>query len=55
MTSDTELSVEENLLIFSKLYGVPRARRKKLIDELLSAYRLTALGYRKDGYDTEGK
>ena len=28
---------------------------KKLIDEVLSAYRLTALGYRKDGYDTEGK
>src|SRR5258708_39441717 len=25
MTSDTELSVEENLIIFSKLYGVPRA------------------------------
>ncbi len=28
---------------------------KKLIDEVLSAYRLTALGYRKDGYDTEGE
>ncbi len=28
---------------------------KKLIDEVFSAYRLTALGYRKDGYDTEGK
>ena len=28
---------------------------KKLIDEVLSAYRLTALGYRKNGYDTEGK
>jgi ABC-2 type transport system ATP-binding protein len=37
MTSDTELSVEENLIIFSKLYGVPRARRKQLIDELLTA------------------
>ena len=24
MTSDTELSVEENLIIFAKLYGVPR-------------------------------
>ena len=24
MTSDLELSVEENLLIFAKLYGVPR-------------------------------
>src|SRR3954462_6444214 len=28
LTSDLELSVEENLLIFAKLYGVPRARRR---------------------------
>jgi len=41
MTSDLELSAEENLLIFSKLYGVPRARRKKLIEELLAAVELT--------------
>jgi len=41
MTSDTELSVEENLIIFSKLYGVPGAKRKKLIDELLEAVDLT--------------
>ena len=41
MTSDPELSVEENLLIFAKLYGVPRAKRKKLIDELLEAVELT--------------
>ena len=41
MTSDTELSVEENLIIFSKLYGVPSARRKHLIDELLQAVDLT--------------
>ena len=41
MTSDTELSVEENLIIFSKLYGVPRARRKALIDQLLAAVDLT--------------
>src|SRR2546423_3854560 len=27
LTSDLELSVEENLVIFAKLYGVPRARR----------------------------
>ena len=27
MTSDLELSVEENLLIFAKLYGVPREKR----------------------------
>src|SRR5205809_1230757 len=41
MTSDLELSVEENLLIFAKLYGVPRARRRALIDELLEAVELT--------------
>jgi ABC-2 type transport system ATP-binding protein len=41
MTSDTELSVEENLIIFSKLYGVPGAKRKQLIDELLAAVDLT--------------
>jgi len=41
MTSDTELSVEENLLIFAKLYGVPRDRRRRLIDELLAAVELT--------------
>jgi ABC-2 type transport system ATP-binding protein len=37
MTSDTELSVEENLIIFSKLYGVASAKRKALIEELLDA------------------
>ncbi len=41
MTSDTELSVEENLIIFSKLYGVPRDKRRRLIDELLAAVDLT--------------
>jgi ABC-2 type transport system ATP-binding protein len=41
MTSDLELSVEENLIIFAKLYGVPRAKRVKLIDELLHAVELT--------------
>ena len=41
MTSDLELSVEENLIIFAKLYGVPRAKRMKLIDELLQAVELT--------------
>src|SRR5919202_5403332 len=34
MTSDLELSVEENLLIFAKLYGVPREKRKRLMNEL---------------------
>ena len=41
MTSDLELSVEENLLIFSKLYGVPRQGRTQLIHELLEAVELT--------------
>ncbi|MEO8501968.1 MAG: ATP-binding cassette domain-containing protein, partial [Vicinamibacteria bacterium] len=41
LTSDLELSVEENLLIFAKLYGVPRERRDKLIPELLEAVELT--------------
>jgi ABC-2 type transport system ATP-binding protein len=41
MTSDLELSVEENLIIFAKLYSVPRARREKLIDDLLESVELT--------------
>jgi len=41
MTSDLELSVEENLLIFAKLYGVPRPKRERLITELLAAVELT--------------
>src|SRR6476659_8380189 len=41
MTTDLELSVEENLLIFAKLYGVPREKRKRLIDNLLGAVELT--------------
>ena len=41
LTSDLELSVEENLIIFAKLYGVPRLKRRKLIDELLEAVELT--------------
>jgi ABC-2 type transport system ATP-binding protein len=41
MTSDLELSVEENLLIFAKLYGVPPKKRKGLIDDLLEAVELT--------------
>jgi ABC-2 type transport system ATP-binding protein len=41
MTSDLELSVEENLLIFAKLYGVPREKRTKHIAELLEAVELT--------------
>ncbi|HEV3058643.1 MAG TPA: ATP-binding cassette domain-containing protein [Vicinamibacterales bacterium] len=41
LTSDLELSVEENLIIFAKLYSVPRVKRRKLIDELLEAVELT--------------
>jgi ABC-2 type transport system ATP-binding protein len=41
MTSDLELSVYENLLIFAKLYGVPRETRTRLIAELLDAVELT--------------
>jgi ABC-2 type transport system ATP-binding protein len=41
MTSDLELSVEENLSIYAKLYGVPRERRRRLMTELLEAVELT--------------
>ena len=41
MTSDLELSVEENLLIYAKLHGVPRERRNRLMSELLDAVELT--------------
>jgi ABC-2 type transport system ATP-binding protein len=41
MTTDLELSVEENLIIFAKLYGVGRQKRERLIDELLEAVELT--------------
>jgi ABC-2 type transport system ATP-binding protein len=40
MTSDLELSVEENLLIFAKLYGVKRPKRTRLIHELLDSVEL---------------
>jgi ABC-2 type transport system ATP-binding protein len=40
MTSDLELSVEENLLIYAKLYGVPRARRTQLMHDLLESVEL---------------
>src|SRR6516162_4154056 len=37
MTSDLDLSAEENMGIFAKLYGIPREKRKRTIDELLKA------------------
>lgn len=41
LTSDINLTVEENLSIYAKLYGVPREERKRAIDELLEAVDLT--------------
>jgi len=41
MTTDLELSATENLLIFAKLYGVPRDRRRRLIADLLDAVELS--------------
>lgn len=37
LTSDLNLTVEENLSIYAKLYSVPRALRKRNIEELLEA------------------
>ena len=37
LTSDIDLTVEENLSIYAKLYGIPRAERKRNIEELLGA------------------
>ena len=37
LTSDPELTVQENLSIYAKLYSVPRATRIKNIDEVLGA------------------
>jgi ABC-2 type transport system ATP-binding protein len=41
MTSDLDLTLEENLNIYAKLYGVPAAQRKQSIDELLETVELT--------------
>ena len=41
LTSDIDLTVEENLSIYAKLYGVPAAERKHNIDELLETVDLS--------------
>ncbi len=41
MTSDLELSARENLVIFAKLYGIPREKRNRTIPQLLEEVDLT--------------
>ena len=41
LTSDIDLTVEENLSIYAKLYGVPAEQRRHNIDELLQTVDLT--------------
>ena len=44
LTSDLDLSAEENLSIFAKLYGIPPEKRRRVIRDLLAAVGLTEWG-----------
>jgi ABC-2 type transport system ATP-binding protein len=44
MTSDLDLSANENMNIFAKLYGVPGERRRRVVKELLEAVDLEQWG-----------
>lgn len=41
MTSDLDLTAEENMRIYAKLYSIPRAQARRATDELLAAVDLT--------------
>jgi ABC-2 type transport system ATP-binding protein len=44
LTSDPELTAEENLVLHAKLYGVPAEKRETLVRELLESVDLTRFG-----------
>lgn len=44
LTSDPELTAEENLAIHAKLYGIPASERARVIRDLLEAVNLTNFG-----------